>query len=425
MSSDTVTTRETPLTARSLVRRIFDAPSPEEFVKALPAQALYIGVRQQGVTGSADLIAMASIEQCRLLIDFDCWNRDQFCEERFWDWLEVTTEVNDYSLLRKILNSLDLKIVALMLERHVRIEFYEEPTDEPPGPIYSTPDKGYTWLGIMIEDEHRRFLFGRFLAYLFEADMKLFYQLLGVSGVETESSLEEQSYTERNNRLSDEGIPDPEIAFEIHAPLPDDVFRALVSNSDRRQASSVVPRIEPIVYDGSTLRPLEGLIESPRYHEEIESELTLLANAALVHFRVDLSDIEASLHILGQVRGALNIGLERGIELTKLSIEELYERLGLRPLYRLGFTSVVTLREWSRTEGKTLLEKRLLLDAPESSVLAVLEGAQRLFPDLPLFFGNDGLLVEGVDHTLPSGFRAFEHAAQVEDIKAFLLEKLS
>ena len=425
MASNLQSSRTPPLTAKSLVRRVFDAPSPEEFTKALPAQTLYMGVRQLGVTGSAELIAMASIEQCRLLLDFDCWDKFHFNEARFWDWLEVTTESNDYSLLRKVLNSIDLKLIALMIERHVRVEFFEETTDEPPGPNYYTPDRGYTWIGIMIENHHQRFLLGRLLAFLFESDHKVFYQLVGVSGVETESSLEEQSYKERNNRLSDEGIPDPEVSFEIHAPITERVFQSLLANSSQRRDSSVVPRVEPIVYDGSTLRPLESLVENTRYREEIESELTLIANAALIHFNVDISNLEDTLHFLSKVRGALNIGLERGTALTNLSVENLYERVGLRPLYRLGLTEILALRKWAVTTGKNLLEKRILSDPPENSVLAVLEGAQNLFPEIPLFFGNDGLLSENVDHKLPDGTSAFEHASQVTDVKAFLATKLS
>jgi Family of unknown function (DUF6178) len=120
--------------SRNLIKAIFDSESPEQIVRTIPAQSLYVAMRAQGFESSADLLEIATLEQCKTFLDLDCWSRDSFREDHFWEWLAITDATDSLALLQKILKVVDLKLVALMIARYIDVQAFEEPADAPPGP---------------------------------------------------------------------------------------------------------------------------------------------------------------------------------------------------------------------------------------------------------------------------------------------------
>ncbi|NDC37300.1 MAG: hypothetical protein EBZ48_04525, partial [Proteobacteria bacterium] len=102
-SSSTLPSAEQRRTSRNLTKMIFDSELPEQFVRTIPAQSLHIAVRHTGLTDCQELLEIVSLEQCRLLIDFDIWDQDHISEDRFWEWLSLTDDQGDFKLLHKIL----------------------------------------------------------------------------------------------------------------------------------------------------------------------------------------------------------------------------------------------------------------------------------------------------------------------------------
>ena len=175
------------VTSSSLAKAIYKAELPEKFVRELPAQSLYLVIKHNGLLSSADLVGMASLEQCRLLLDLDCWQGDSFDEENFWDWLALTDENSNLDLLKKLLHFVDYKLVALIIDRYVSVIIVEEGTDAAPGDGYYTPDRGRTWINVTNPDSTKQFLLNRFLALIFETQAELFYQLISIKNVATDS----------------------------------------------------------------------------------------------------------------------------------------------------------------------------------------------------------------------------------------------
>src|SRR4051812_29931238 len=145
-------------TAQKLAKAIFKADVPEEYIRQIPAQSLYMAMKENGLESSAEIIEIATLEQCRLLLDFDVWEKDQFSEAQFWEWLALTDATNSLVIVQKLLKFVDLKLVALLIARYVDVKVLEEPTDEPPGPGSYTPDQGFTWIFINAEDSTQHFL---------------------------------------------------------------------------------------------------------------------------------------------------------------------------------------------------------------------------------------------------------------------------
>lgn len=413
-SSSALSTAEQRRSSRTLAKAIFDSDLPEQYVRTIPAQSLHIAARQAGLTECQDLLEITSLEQCRLLLDFDIWDRDRVSEDRFWEWLSLTDEQGDFQLLHKVLKAIDLKIVGLIISRYVDVVTFDEPTESPPSDGYYTPDKGLTWIHLKIPDTTRHFLLARFLALIFETSAELFYQVLAIPGVATESGLEEEAYQDRTRRLAAEGIPDPEQAAELLAGLPPALAVAELRSAPKRRPVEGIRAVEPLVYDTPSGMLLKELLDG--VGEALEEELTLVMNAAVVHFRVDYADRDSLLTLIDQVKGAIAIGIEAAKRaVPEISTVSAYRALGLARLFGLGFYELADLRK-SATKHPT--EQMRSLDA-EGPLFGIIAGLREQFPKMPCFVLPNGSL-ETADGKLTPGYRAIESLAQVGTLAKLL-----
>lgn len=419
-SSSSPLTREhyRGMTCRELARAIFAADAPEHVIRQFPAQTLYMVAKMNGLTSSVDVIEAATLEQCRLMIDFDLWRGDELNEEAIWSWLGLTEDENALELLQKVLKCVDLKIIAVLIARYVDTKVLDEPTDLPPVANYHTPDKGYTWVGIKCEDGDRYFLLARLLALIFETNTELYYQLLSTPGVATESMLIEDSYIERTKRLAGEGVPEPELAAQVHEPL------ALAEALDQIDTSKLpvsldgIEAIEPLLYESRATRKLAELIDQVADKDRLAGEFTYLLNAAVVRFGIDFTDQERVFHLANKVKGAINLGLELVIEKRSMPLPEIYAHLGLQKLYRIGCTFLRQLgRKANRIPAEILAECHD--DTRAFTTLACLREA---FPEMPLFLLDDGTVDESIDMKA-SAQRPIETAAALRMLE-ILLERV-
>lgn len=403
-------------TCRDLYKEIFDSDAPEQVVRQLPAQSLYMVVKSTGLQSSSDIIMMASMEQCRLLTDFDLWTGDTLNEEALWEWLELTDETESLELLQKFIKIADLKLIAILIERYVEVKVFEEPTDQPPGAGFHTPDKGFTWIGIKTEDANKHFLLARLLALLFESSAELFYQLISIMTVATTSMLEEESYQERQKRLAAEGVPEPEVAAAVHAPYCLAEAKAEVGAAQGRGHVDDIRSIEPLIYEARVARLFGDLVREASDRDELEMEFTYIMNAAVVRWGVDFSNHESVLDLAERVKGAINIALERMTIGTSSSLKEVYGALGLGKLYRLGVTELMAVRTKAR---KIPLEAVGTLRDSEPVLFGTVACAREAFPVMPLYLNDDGS-VEQEHGTLQAGHRAFTTVKSVGTVNDLL-----
>ncbi len=406
-------------TCRDLYRAIFDSEAPEHAVRQLPAQTLFMLIRNNGVAGSADLISMASLEQCRLLSDFDLWHKDSLNEESLWEWLSLTDETGSLELLQKVVKFIDLKVLGVVLGKYTEVRIFDEPTDLPPGPGFHTPDKGFTWVGIQTESADHHFLLARLLALIFETNPELYYQLLSIPSVASVSMLEEESYTERTRRLAGEGVPEPEDAAQVHALYPMAEAKSDLEKGVKRGAIEDIRGIEPLIYESRATRSIAELLRQVRDHEAIEMEFTFLMNAAVVRFGVDFCEQDQVLILADKVKGAINLGIEKIVREKPISIKDLFEIFGLGKLYRVGLTELMSVRSAARKIPAEQIE--LIKDDPV--LFSTLACAREAFPEMPMFLSDDGS-VESDRGSLESGQRAIETLAATATIRA-MIEKIS
>lgn len=404
--------------ARHLAKAIFQAEAPEQFVRTLPAQTLFWILLENGLDSSADLLEIVTDEQFRLLLDFDCWNVDRFDEDRFWEWLAVTDSTNSLRILQKLLKTVDLKLVSLCLSRHLEVLINEERTETPPGPGWYTPDRGVTWLRATVEDERKVFLLNRFLALIFETSTELFYQLLSIPNVSTQSSLEEESFGDRNRRLSAEGFPDPEVFAEVTAPLSIPQVKLLLRDQPLPTVVQDIAVVAPMLYESPMLEPLRSLCAALGWKEELECELTFLLNCALARFNVPMNQFGELKNFIAQMKGVLNVGLELCLELSTRPSTELYAQLGLRRFFGAGLGVLTELRKLSARAP-------LLLSPVEPHLIALREQLQKPVPCYPRFLCSamkepSAKSAASVAQKLEPHPEAFEHLSEVRWVERFL-----
>lgn len=385
-------------------------------MRQLPAQSLFMIVKERGIESSVDLLLIASLEQCRALTDFDLWHNDSLNEENLWHWLALTDETDSLELLQKLVKFIDLKLIAILIARYVDARMFDEPTEQPPGPGFHTPDKGHTWIGITTENSDHHFLLARLLALIFESNAELFYQLLATPSVATLSMLEEESFSERMKRLAVEGVPEPEVAATVHAPYFTAEALKELQEGSRHPLIEDVRAVEPFVYEARSRRLFAALLSDVSDHEALEMEFTYLMNAAVVRWGIDFSDQSKVLELAEQVKGAINIALEKLLKDGKTTTLGAYSALGLGKLYRLGLTELMALRSKARKVPLEVLEK--VNDSSQAAFSAV-ACAREAFPVMPLFLNDDGSLVDE-GGGLPSGTKPIGTLQAVATVSALL-----
>ncbi|MEZ4753691.1 MAG: DUF6178 family protein [Bdellovibrionota bacterium] len=413
-SSETSLGLKSAYSISSLRSEIFASESPESLVRSLPAQIVYMAMKESGISSAVDLFEMASPDQRKVFLDLDLWAKDRISEDNLWEWLSMPDEADSIEILQKIISVIDLKIIAYFINRYVDVQGTEEPTDAPPGPNYYSPDKGYTWISVNIESEDKKFYLSRLLALIFETNAELFYQLTSLKTTTTKSQLEEESFRDKGKRLAAEGIPELEYANENCSMLPVALALQLL-NIEETKPPKDIPILSPLIYDPDSLQPLTGFIEAINKSDDISSELSLLMNSAIVSWGIDFSESELVRHTARKVRGLINIGLETIRKLSNASDLEIYKSLGLKHLMRVGIAESRNLKKITskilKDEEELFKENKLLLTA--------IDGINQVVPELPVFLDTEHF--ETSSGIIPSEFRPLETLADIQTLEKFLL----
>lgn len=401
----------------TLSRAIFQANISEETIRSLPSQTLYQVLRYNGLESSLEIIEAASLEQTRSLLDFDLWSANAFNEDQIWNWLELSSEDDELSILQKVVSSLDLKLVALLIARYLEVQQNEEPTDRAPGPLFYTPDRGLTWIRVLCEDQRKHFLMSKLLAFLFESNADVFYQLLATKAVATPAMLEEEATLDRRKRLAAEGLPDEDLTAQATGFLSvqDALQQITVNDYVETKRDTIV--IESLVRISDTLEPLTSALKATKRVEENLSELTLLVNACLLRFSANFSDTDQTTFLAVQTQGALNLGLDLLVRRSGISSEQIIDKVGLQVPFRVGLTQILDVAKKAKQYEKDLTAQGIEIDQPTRLLL---DHLYKPFPSIPsaLSQHRSDYQIEGdLLATRPEPFRYF---GEIEQLNANL-----
>lgn len=402
---------------------LLDSGNPRAAIQALQPQVLYSIVAQIGLSSAVEVLDLASKEQLTSIIDFHVWQKDEIDLEKLIDVLACTDATDSLDLLGKIVRAIDLKIIALLISRYVSVISLDDPSETPFENGFVTPDNGSTWLRVETSNQDLHFNISRVLAYIYESNLQLFYQLISIPTVHTASMLEEEAYLEREKRLQALGFPDEEVSFEICTPLPPhDLKYTLEKLSSLHGTQEIIGANEEILIEATipfqiSLPPkhtsraskLAGLVKDSA---EFEAEFGFLLNCTLMRWHVDLSEIQTVGDMAERVRGAIELGLEltANLRLTELSS---FEAIGLRGLFRAGLWHLLELRKIALA----IRAKADLLDL-NRPISQLLEALTEDVPALPDWW-QPGMTFESMPEA-PFISRGITTLEEITDLKRLL-----
>lgn len=370
---------------------IIEAQDAKTLIRKLSSQEVYALVREVGEEDVTDLVEMVSNEQLTTFVDLDAWRTEGYDGQAALRWLVMLAESGEERLW-EALNGLDQISLALLFAQFVTVtgglgDLLEEDRLQR-GEI----DKIYQ---VDYKDSEMAKLIGGFLDVIYRRDIDLYIALMELVRTEQGASLEEFGLQQRNGRLLDQGIPDPESAASVYTFLDPERFTELAPaekvSLNEQLAAPLPGNLLVAARPGGVLAELlaEGL------SEELAWELTCLTNKVLVASQADIGNPEHIATALQETYANLEIALGYLCGNDLQQAEQLLASHYLEHIFRLGFSLLLRLQRRAR---KVRSEVGPLLDAPFARLIEGLAAPR------PLLYRD--LVEPGRDELRP--FRSYQ-----------------
>lgn len=338
-----------PVSARRRVEEILAHPRPREVVAAIPVQEFYYLVRELGLADATELLALASGEQLRTCLDFEVWDRDRVQLDRLQEWLAVFVDEFLPGRLSRVMEELDLELLALWLHRSCKIidRTLDQEEHEEALPAYVTPDTFFELRFPPTTAPGTAELIERFFERLYAADQQFARRLLQEAKWGLATELEETAYRWRQGRMEDLGFVEFYEALAAYAYLPPE--QAWTQRADWRPRS---PREEAVLLpaplgegfgEGGFFVEALRRIEDRSFLEDLAAAFVALANRALSADRVFPGDLDRVREVAGRVVATLSLGLEKLAAGDLTTAIRVLGELPLLTIFRVGFSLTVDL----------------------------------------------------------------------------------
>ncbi len=369
-------------------RLLVEAQDAEALVRRLPAQEIYLLIKELGLTEVPELLAAADVDQFTAFLDLDCWQGDVFNARTAAEWLAVLFDGGEETVLKTV-HDLNFGLLVLLLKKQINVLSTPSDMDDEDSRSEAAQHNG----GYELEyrDSETGKLFATFLGFLQQQDPAMFTRLLEAVRWEQETLLEEENYQERRIRLESLGFPDSFESLAIYAWLDPAQFNP---GDFRRGATADQPTSEPPAFVLTTVHPGGILAEvlAAGIDAETAWELTWLLNRVMVADRLDIGDVARVQEAAGNACRYLNLALEH---LCGADVEQacrLFAGTYLQALFRLGFSLTIRLQRRARQISQSLIGP--WLDGPFCSFVNALSFKK------PRYF-------EGIEEVTRAGERPF------------------
>ncbi len=361
---------------------LLSEPDAKQLVPHIPVQDLYYAISEVGLADAYELVALATPEQLRGLVDLDVWNKDQLDETRMDAWLEALAEAGPEKLA-SVLEELDGELVALWLQRHAHVYdlTLDEVPEEPEGQFYPTHDRFFL-LDILGTGEAGKAL-ERLIDWIYRADLSLARRIMMSARWEQTADLEEHSYRWRTGRMADLGYAEYYDALGVYRFL--DPATVKVDEGTQQPAVQepfALPTQLAAALDERALfgRALGTLVDE-KIIERLQGHLMVLVNRVMAAERVPLSDMTGAQAALSRAVGYLDLGLEYLSKGDVARAGRALETVALERIFRVGLSLTLQLGRL----GRTLYDKgrvrapHIMLDPPFEAFLEALRLPRPLF----------------------------------------------
>jgi hypothetical protein len=400
---------------------ILESRDPQALVRALPADELYLAIRDVGLGEAAPLVQLASPEQFEVFIDLDAWSRDTFAPREALPWLRAARagahlEPEAAERWASKLASLDREILFLVLRDALRIHDLEvDPDPEIASDRFMRTPEGKLVVEFLVEGVEYVAVRG-LLDDLFAEDAFQATRLLSAIRWEAPSELEETALRWRTGRLADLGWPPLDEALSWFARPP------------RSPAHAPGPPARPAGFLLATLARGSLLDRAaarlpPEARETAEAQIGAAANAVLVADAVDPGDVDAVRSAFEAARAYLELGLEKLAGSDEARAAEALAATPVKRIFQEGFGRVLEL-SWRARRILEAAGPETRFGSPIDEALTALTSKRpRYFPGIEAPRAEWGTAA-AVAHP-PRHFRSAEDLARTEDTLLLAEAKLA
>ncbi|HSM91654.1 MAG TPA: DUF6178 family protein, partial [Anaeromyxobacteraceae bacterium] len=362
-------------TGRRRLDLILDARAPQALVRALPADELYLAIRDVGLADAAPLVGLASAEQFQVLIDLDAWRSGEFDPSRALPWLRAARagaldDPRAAARWARKLATLDREVLFLALRRALRVHELEENEPEPElesDRFLRTPENKFIVEFLVEGTEYlavKGILDDLYAENAFEAT-----RLLSAIRWELDSDLTEAALRWRAGRLADLGFPSLEEALSWFAKPP------AAQGAERPGRPARPPGFWIAAHPGTGLFDRAAARLSDGERAALEPQLVEAANAVVVADAIDPGDVEAVARALAAARALIELGLEQRAGADEEKGAAALAEVPVKRLFQEGFGRLLALK-WRadrlfREQGAGTRQSPLL-DPPLGEALAAL-----------------------------------------------------
>jgi len=323
--------------ARRRVEALLAGRDASALVQALPAQDLYLLVREVGLDDCAELVALCSGEQLQAFLDLDAWEGDRADPAAVARWVRalVAGRCRD---LPGLWRSLDPPLQVLVVQRLVLVQEIE-PDEEAPETLgvflMDTPDRRYRLSAASGADvDVARALLAAELAQ----EPIALSVLASEAAAAVAAECEELAFRFRSGRLADLGFPDLDDALLLETPFPS------LEHARRAARGLAVVDVDTELPRWLVVRAGEGLLAAalelldPAVRARVGQDLVCLCNAALVGWRTDVGEPEEVRTAATRVQGLVSLAMRALGAPDPETAATLLESTPARVLYRTAWT---------------------------------------------------------------------------------------
>jgi hypothetical protein len=357
---------------------ILDAPNPQALVRALPADELYLTIRDVGLGDAVALVQLASADQFKVFLDLDAWSRDGFDPKKALPWLRAAragAHLDPKAAARwdRKLSTLDREVLYLALQSSLRIhDLEQDPDPEIHSDRFMRSPEGKFVVEFLVDGTEYLAVKG-LLDDLYAEDPFAAARLLSSLRWDLPSELEETALRWRTGRLADLGYPTADEALSWFARPP------------RTPAHHAAPPERPPGFLLATLSRGSLLDRAfarlaPEDRDGVEGQIVSAANAVIVADAVDPADPDAVRAAFEAARGYLDLGLDRLSGGDDAAAAEALAAAPVKRIFQEGFGRVLELA-WRARDLRKRAGEEARFGSPLDEALEALSARRpRYFP---------------------------------------------
>ena len=370
---------------RQKYHMILNAANSAALVRSLPAQEIFLLIKELGALDAVELIGLASPEQVTLCVDMDCWKADQLDAEESLVWLHLLLIQDEEEFLR-LIDDFDFELLVMMVKKQLTITGGLESLTDDDEDLLANRKRFDQVYECDYRNEDVAKLMDAFQDILFRERQEFFLRLMEAVRHEFDLALQEDVYQLRNGRLGDLGFVERFEARSLYDVIDPQRFDPQQHVKPQgiyttQSTGGVAPG-----FLVTTVQPHDLLADvmAGGLSEDLAHELTFLLNRAMSADGVDYGEPNEVRQTMEDVYHYLNLalGFLAGSDAERAT--ELFHSVYLQQLFQLGYSLTASLRQRARAISQSLLGP--YLDGPDAAVITA------LCQDKPRFF--NGLMDE-------------------------------